>query len=393
MKVLFIENAGNMNAGAFHSLLALTLLLKEKGVEITIVIPDRADGLNLLRDSDINIIKMRECSYSWMIKRNADCREKLKMPIKDVVVRKAARKLARYIKNNNIDIVHENTSACYIGAYAAQIADIPHIWHIREFMEEDFNTTIWCKKRALKLMNESEAVIAVSDAIKSKYSGKICPNILCRIYDGIETEYFYSPFRRIFIGKDIRLLCAGRIGEGKGQYDLIKAIGFLKSKYHIALKVYFAGTYDALTMEKCKSLASQLDISDHLEFLGQAKNMKNLYEDSDIFCMCSKSEAFGRVTVEAMLAGCLVIGSNSGGTPEVLGSGKYGLLYNPGDIEDLAEKIHYAINNKNDMELLAFKGREHAKDYFSAKKNADAIFKLYTDLTNGDNRNISYGKR
>lgn len=51
----------------------------------------------------------------------------------------------------------------------------------------------------------------------------------------------------------------------------------------------------------------------------------------DILCMCSDREAFGLSTVEGMLSGCLIIGTNTGGTTEILEDGTTGLLYAQGE--------------------------------------------------------------
>jgi glycosyltransferase involved in cell wall biosynthesis len=55
--------------------------------------------------------------------------------------------------------------------------------------------------------------------------------------------------------------------------------------------------------------------------------------------MCSRSEAFGRVTVEYLRRGRPVIGTRSGGTPELVDDGRTGLLYSPGDTRALANRI------------------------------------------------------
>ena len=55
--------------------------------------------------------------------------------------------------------------------------------------------------------------------------------------------------------------------------------------------------------------------------------------------MCSRSEAFGRVTVEYLRRGRPVIGTRSGGTPELVEDGVTGFLYEPGDCTALAHRI------------------------------------------------------
>ncbi len=49
------------------------------------------------------------------------------------------------------------------------------------------------------------------------------------------------------------------------------------------------------------------------------------------FLMCSENEGLGRVSIEAMFYGCLVIGRNSGGTKDFVFDGKTGLLFNDMD--------------------------------------------------------------
>ena len=381
MNVLFIENAGNLNAGAFHSMIALIKLLKEYHINSFVALPDRADGKQLLIDNKIPFIELRACSYSWMISNNATFLDIVKMPFKDIAVKIASFKLAKYIEKNNIQIVHENTSACYIGFFAARITGAKHIWHIREFMEEDFNNHIWWKQRAVCMMNGADAIIAISNAIEEKYKVILKGNNIYKIYNGIIVKDFLDDQKTILTEVPARLLCVGRICEGKGQKTLIMALGELK-KSNITPYVYFAGSYSEDIHAEYYNLAKRLNVDSQICFLGQVKDMKTLYKSVDIFCMCSKCEAFGRVTVEAMLAGNLVIGANSGGTPEILGNGKYGLLFDANNYENLANKIKYAIEHSKEMCELAEQGRKHAVENFDAKFNAERIYNLYNKIIN-----------
>ena len=78
MRILFIENSGNSSAGAFHSMVTLIGLLKQYGVESYVAVPDRANGLAMLETNGIPYIKMRACSYTWLISENDSLVEKMK---------------------------------------------------------------------------------------------------------------------------------------------------------------------------------------------------------------------------------------------------------------------------------------------------------------------------
>lgn len=379
-RILFIDNAGNTNAGAFYSLITLIKYLREEGIECYVAIPKKSNGKNMLEKEKIPYICLTACSYSWMIDQNSSILEELKMPIKDIIVKIASIKLSWYAKKNNINIIHENTSACYIGYYVALMTGSKHIWHIREFMQEDFGKRIWWWKRAKKYMNQADAIICISDAIKEKYSKLLSNKNTFRIYNGVDIHSFLINREIMEKSKSCYLLCVGRIGPGKGQKDLILALGELKKNYRLMPTVAFAGTYTNEILEKYSKLAKELDIIDQVQFLGQVEKINELYSKTDILCMCSKAEAFGRVTVEAMLSGNLVIGSNSGGTPEILDHGQYGILYAPSNYQDLAEKIKYCINNPKEIRKTAKSGQEYVIKKFNAEKNAANIKEVYSIL-------------
>lgn len=377
MRILFIENSGNSSAGAFHSMVTLIGLLKQYGVESYVAVPDRADGLTLLETNDIPYIKMRACSYTWLISEDNSLIEKMKMPLKYLYTQLASFKLTKYANEHHIDIIHENTSACYLGKFVADKLKLPHIWHIREFLEEDFGMTIWNKKRALKMMNDSTALITISDAITDKYRKLVRQDLLHKIYNGISIDRFYHPERQVNIGGSSKVLCVGRVCDGKGQGDVIQALAQLKKKYNMELQLYIAGIYDAEYADKIMAPAITANIAKNIHFLGQCNNMSDIYNQMDILCMSSKKEAFGRVTVEAMLSGMLVVGSNSGGTSEIVTDRETGLLYEPGNIVDMAETLKYAVDHSDEMACIAEKGREFAMQRFDAERNAREIYELY----------------
>ena len=96
--------------------------------------------------------------------------------------------------------------------------------------------------------------------------------------------------------------------------------------------------------------------------------------------MCSQSEAFGRVTVEAMMSGCLVIGANAGGTMELISDNVTGLLYTSGDYSDLAEKIKFALKYPEKMRVIAKHGQNKMLNEMTAQNNASRINEIYREI-------------
>ena len=172
----------------------------------------------------------------------------------------------------------------------------------------------------------------------------------------------------------------GRVCDGKGQKDLVKAAGVLYKKYGEKIKISLAGTYTDIEYQKIIKIAKEYGIEESVIFLGQCTNMTDVYADNDLICMVSKCEAFGRVTVEAMLSGCLALGADSGGTKEII-TPETGIKFLAGANDDLVEKLHYIVNNKNQVSYLALAGQEDVKKRFSSIQNAMQVQKVYKTLT------------
>jgi len=89
-------------------------------------------------------------------------------------------------------------------------------------------------------------------------------------------------------------------------------------------------------------------------------------------------EAFGRVTAEAMLAGRVVIGTNTGGTPELVRDGVTGLLYTPQDIPALVSCIRRLMNDRVRANEMGEAGRAWAQQYLSEATYADRMVGVLT---------------
>ena len=101
---------------------------------------------------------------------------------------------------------------------------------------------------------------------------------------------------------------------------------------------------------------------------------------SDIVLVCSKSEAFGRVTIEGMFSGRPVIGARSAATAELIKDGVNGLLYDPGNPGDLADKIKRLQECPAFGEHLGNQARSWVLSYFTADRYANelsAVFHLF----------------
>ena len=378
MNILFISS-GSDNSGSAHSLVALAKILKEKyRLNVKVVIARKGPIEKQFKNNSIDYYIIRH--YTWIKSNNKELTfpQRLKNKIKKIINIVGETRLDKLINDNEIDIVHLNTITTGFGAKTALRNNKRLIWHIREFMDLDLNSDFIKTDKSLKLINQSDAVIAISDSVKKHFSSKLNSTKLIRVYNGIDKENYKDKANNVLKKKIITLTIAGRLAEPKGHIDAIKATSnLIKKGYNVKLQI--VGNGDLNYENQLKKLIIKHDIKNEVKFLGYIADIHNIWTKTDIALICSKAEAFGRVTVEAMMGGAIVVGADTKGTAELIGS-KYGYTYRQGDSNDLSNVIEYAINNKKYSQTKANLAREYAFENLTATKNADNIYNLYKKI-------------
>ena len=102
------------------------------------------------------------------------------------------------------------------------------------------------------------------------------------------------------------------------------------------------------------ALADDLGLSDRVRFSPPTEDLRTAYDAIDAFALCSASETFGMVTLEALARGCFVIGTRSGGTPELLQHHPGTALYDPGDPAALAALIRNLPTHRYRRDLTPY---------------------------------------
>lgn len=383
MKILFVPSDNNIVSGAFRSMAALNRILNEKhGIDTLVVLPNReGNGSALLEEYGIKYVYID--SYNWIVKSDRPVTEEQReqIAIESHKNELAIKQFVQLIKREKIDVVHINTTYSYVAAIAGLITRTPVVWHLREFLEEDQKRRIYDREYGYKLIGKADRIITISKALYNKYENILPKEKMRVIYNGIDARDFYRPDKKIFQSHKCIFICAGSVNYNKGQDSLIHACGKLyKNKGFADFELWLAGVCDERYTGIMNGVAKKYGITDKLKILGPQSNVAALYEQADISFMCSKFEAFGRVTVEGMLCGALMIGADTGGTTEIIKDGQTGLLYRQGDSDDLCEKIYYALTHREEMKLVAARGRQDMLQNMNAERNADEIAAVYAEV-------------
>lgn len=380
MKICFFaHNTKTYKNGAAISLIDTANELADRGFEVIIVLPNK----NLhypIKNKKIKCVTIP--SFSMRTRLNdRSMLNKLKEFIKIIYNRFAIRRAEKVLKKENIDIVHINGIDSEVGAEVALKLGVPYIWHIRQLLEEDFGMRLHNEKRILWLLNKADAVIAISKTVKEKFE-KLLNRDLMLIYNGIPLdEYIINDRKPFFSDKTLKILLAGRIVEQKGQLDAVKAVNHLIQSGVNNIHLTLAGNIqDDSYVKEIVEYINKHQLNDYVEISDHISDLKQLRKKYDIGLICSKKEAFGRVTVETMASRMLAIGANTGGTIEIIQDNITGLLYQEGEYISLANQIRYAIEHKNEMNTIIEAGYKYANENFSIDAVVNQIISLYFTL-------------
>lgn len=389
MNVLYISHEAILG-GASLALLEVIDQMKEKNVNIYVsVISNQGSFYDELKKRDIKIINAK---YFTDMNYEKSMLKKFKGSIKSILNTITAFKLAKISKNNEIDIIHTNTSVILIGVLISKLTGINHVFHIREFSENKSRKYRLPIKYVNKLIDEnSKKIIVISKALYNHNVKNFSNGKIELIYDGIDTSKCYEidinkyndSINKNDEYKVIKILITGSITENKGQEDAIRALDILVKQGYKNIKFILAGNKNTDYYNKLINIINENNLTDYVEFLGFVGEIEKIRADVDIELNCSRSEGFGRVTVEAMLSGVPIIGANNTATSELIKDGFNGLLYEEGNIKQLSEKIINLINNSNERYKIIKNAREYVLSNFSNKKNADEIYTIYKNMLEG----------
>lgn len=283
------------------------------------------------------------------------------------------RKLCSIIKAEHPNIVHTDVGVVQDGYYAAKKYNIPHVWHLREYQDKDFDLQIMpSKEKLIKLLNDSYVISITKDILKHFDLKEDSRHRV--IYNGImsRNNTCYNP------QKEDYFLCASRISPEKGHVDVVKAFSLIHKK-HPKYRLKILGIDQNGFMSYLQSLSKELGCYNNIDFIGYTTDVSSYMKKAKALVVASKFEGFGRMTAEAFFNGCMVIGRNTGGTKEILDlTGGVSYL---GNYEVLAEKMEQIINLQlSEYSNIVLKAQKVAAFLYSNESNAEKTYDFYKEI-------------
>jgi N-acetyl-alpha-D-glucosaminyl L-malate synthase BshA len=200
-------------------------------------------------------------------------------------------------------------------------------------------------------INHSNAVTAVSESLKRdtyQYFDvinniEVIPNFIC-INDYLKGAHEFKSHKKFYAPAGEKIIMhISNFRPVKRVEDIIYT--FKKVREQIPCKLLFVG--DGPERHKIESICRELHTCNDVKFLGKVKATEQILAIADLFMLTSESESFGLAALEAMAAGVPVISTKTGGLPEVNIHGETGFMSNVGDVDDMAEKALYLLQNED----------------------------------------------
>ncbi|WP_303316566.1 glycosyltransferase family 4 protein [Flavivirga abyssicola] len=376
MKILFVTHYSFLY-GANKSLLQLLIDLRAYyGVEALVIVPQKGTFSDQLEENKIDYLIFRY--YNWL-NANTFIKSKTKLILNKFLFKRIFSSLKQI--SFSCDLIHTNSSVTNLGGYLSKKMKTPHVWHIREYGQDDFNIKYYTgiKSAGNYFSSNASIVIAISKDLKKYYSQYINPEKIRVVYNGIKLkENFVKEYNN---DKALRICVLGVISENKNQIEVIKALSYLKNtKKNSNFVLYIVGDGTGKYMQFLKEFVKKEKLDKNIFFKGYISDVDVFLKTIDLGVVSSQREAFGRVTVEFMMNKIPVIASNTGANKEIIVSKDLGYLYTLGNFKQLAEIIHNIDQNREDLKLIGNSAYDHAVNNFSSKLNTDNIFQVYKEL-------------
>lgn len=381
MKILYISNSSNWAGSCAALTNLLSVISKKHQVHVFLPCP-KGDFCNKLDLMGISYtLSSKPYSDTVYPHRKNPFKYVYRLLLLFVQLVSARRDLKKLVVKFKPDIVHCNVGPLDISYSFCRKKNIPHVWHLREYQDLDFDMVFFPSKNKFmkKIHSEGNYNIAITNGVFNYWN--LRPSIDRVIYDGVfsvkSSSGIHDSIREKFF------LFVGRVSEAKGPHHILNVLRQVIDVYpdyslKIAGDIYPKSQYHSFLL----SLIEENKLDKHVVFLGNRKDIYDLMSKATALIVPSRFEGFGFITAEAMYNNCLVIGRNTGGTKEQFDNGlndvghEIALRFN--DDKELKDCMMSAI--RNDMSLLTESARAVVMSRYSIEVSAANVLAFYDQM-------------
>ncbi|MCL5674181.1 MAG: glycosyltransferase family 4 protein [Candidatus Omnitrophica bacterium] len=283
----------------------------------------------------------------------------------------AKKELRKIIDKEKPDIIHsESRFPCWImSSVIKQFPGIGWVTSIHSFCHLRF----WTKS-----LGFGQRIIVVSNAIKEyaiKYL-KVPEEKLRLVYNGVSKNDFFDIKKEINETPVIGMIA--RFSKTKGHFYYMKAMKKLLEEGE-KVKGILVGTGSEKYKKRIHACIVRNKMENSIEILSM--DSRQALKKMDVLSVPSfEPEGFGRVVVEAQMAGVPVVASNIGAIPELIENKRTGFLVEPRDSLQMVEAIKYILLHPRETGKITENAQKISLEKFTVEKMTEETLKVYQEL-------------
>ena len=289
----------------------------------------------------------------------------------------AMRKLEQILMKEKVDIVHARSRVpAWIAYFVCRKMRIPFVTTCHGY---------YSKHPFSSVMGWSKFVIVPSQVIGHHMIqdfGVLPERIRC-IPRSVDLRKFDIPRKDSQSKAQPTIAIVGRITPLKGHEYFLRAMAVVVRAMPYT-KIWVIGDAPAEKesyKEGLLALTKHLGLNDHVEFLGNRKDIPQLLAQVDVLVLSTVTqESFGRVILEAQAAGVPVVATRVGGVVELLDEGKTGLLVSPKEPEEMAQAVIKLLQDKGLARQMVENAKAKILSHYTLDHMASQTMKVYQEL-------------
>lgn len=290
--------------------------------------------------------------------------------------------LVRIVREKKIDLIHSHEFL--MNTYGTAVAMMTRRPNIATIHGKGYYVNKWRRRAAYRFVGRSSyRIVAVSENLKGFLVDKIRldPSDIAVICNGVDVDRFLSceegksdGLKRELGLDGIVIGAVGNLYPVKGHIHLVRAARRILDEAGNAYFVLVGKTTDySNTLRK---EVDRLGMTDRFRFLGFRTDIPRIVKMFDIFVLPSNEETFSIATLEALAASKPVVATRCGGPEGIIVDGRNGFLVEPGNPQQIAQRVLELIRNPSLCSAFAEEGLRLARDNYTI----DAMYRHYGNL-------------
>lgn len=297
-----------------------------------------------------------------------------------------ALRIGKYVRSNDFSLIHTHTPRTVILGYlASKIARVPLVHHLHSPTSRD--TEHFLRNRVNSIVEtfnikKANRVIAVSESLKQYLVDLgVSSQKIDVVWNGVPS---LSDLPALSIPRNRDSWVIGTLAlfrPRKGLEILLQALDLLRRE-GVSVRLRAVGEFETKQyQQEIYDLASKINVSDYIEWVGFTQDVENEFKKIDIFVLPSLfGEGLPMVILEAMANGVPIVSTKIEGVPEAIPSDDFGCLVDPGDAKKLSVAIQRMIESDKYLEQVRRNAYQRQVDYLSDHAMAKGVANVYTKV-------------